>query len=399
VSDPFFELPGPRRFAQGLRDLLGRGTTVTVRLPAATAPPSLRRATLPGLRRDELRSVRLRDLGEGGSENHLAAQLASELGLEFPVGTPVDATSLATATSLGRTVVWVEVRPGDPPELVRRWLALVGRYADAVKNRAPSDRPTLVTAITGAFDGLPTGSDDQVEDVWWWGVLDRVDTLVHVAERTRSDRRIGPDLASMIVEVAAHDLDLADTLIERWDGDVTVACELLAAHAEQRGWNALKVPPMVGEHDRPPELGSAAWHAGALERWEPDGTQLHGACDGTLRATVESRIWRAQLQTVFPDLERLRRSLSSWVAENAALIPQAWADSDPKAMELGELKDLVEHVGVLRHDQTRREALRWATKARNDLAHLRPLDGSNLRRGRKLARDVLTADGLGGIRR
>lgn len=129
--------------------------------------------------------------------------------------------------------------------------------------------------------------------------------------------------------------------------------EILGDIRRQRGWD---------------KSGARDWLSGALDH-RGNAALLHAAA--APHEEVNRRIWRAQLEVLFPVLEVLRSDLARRYAARMALPARGGAQADFKGMDIG---PLVHQLRLLPSASPQdREVAEAMITARNALAHCEPV--------------------------
>jgi hypothetical protein len=239
-----------------------------------------------------------------------------------------------------------------------------------------------------AFAGGAT-SDIALTSTWWWGRIARWDVASHIASLTGQPRLAGvlDDVRTeSIVEIARWDLDLAELLADQWTGDPDELGVLLGERCRvPADGNPLKiaartrgfVTSLAGL--RPPDPLLGMWDNRLVDGWH----EQVNVSAYTLSETPEKLarvIWAAQARVFLPWIEERRTALYERVV--TTLGGQRFAEilrnrfdapvvSDA-SMEIGTL-DRVVRIAIGSSEPELCDVSRQLRKARNSLAHMRPL--------------------------
>lgn len=219
---------------------------------------------------------------------------------------------------------------------------------------------------------------------WWWGVVNRIDTELHLQRRS-SSQRLDPLHHAVLAETVAWDLDLADRLPPSVDCSADSIADYLDGNPSAtlgtlgrgtRSDESLTRPPAEGRVV-PPRSVRPDWDAGHLELW--DGRYRPRLTAESIAAELPRLTWRAQSRVLFPYLEEHRAELEELVLDHS---PPSTRTADEERVrpptELGPLWAKVRNDSVrIPADQKRR--LRAAVKVRNKLAHLETAPEGDLR--------------------
>jgi hypothetical protein len=94
-------------------------------------------------------------------------------------------------------------------------------------------------------------------------------------------------------------------------------------------------------------------------------------------------IWRGQVRGLLPRIEIERRNLAEWVYERRNWLTPSIAGRDVKSLEVSELVPVFE-IPDFRRDRGKAALARWLRWSRNQIAHLKILDASELEYARKI---------------
>lgn len=366
-------LPGPARYARSVRASLERGFSTCCVVPAHLLADA--------------------DWADG---LNAAADIAVDVIIDQPdrppsvvlheymqlgaTRTPAVAGDLASDERLHGRIFQVELAESGRRQM--EWVRFLTQFIAGVRTVGVGDRPRVVIICSHPVADSFTESNLLLDHHWWWGVLGRVDTTIHVSQAL-ADRPGDALTAESIVEVVGYDLDAGQSLADSWDGTL----EGLPTHlpAEQPvtavSGEALRYGTSV-DVGTPPHGCRAAWDAGAIERWDRYHAFLSPRFlhERAREDVLQTRIWRAQLREFMPMIDEERQRLERWIKT----IPLEREPDYP--LEIGPLSHLIKYDSKARlHvSRSRRDAAEWLRKARNLLAHrtiLRPefiLDGRRL---------------------
>jgi hypothetical protein len=260
-----------------------------------------------------------------------------------------------------------------------RWEGFVLPFLAAAKTMPAAERPRLVILSAAGIAAL-AGRDPLLGDVWWWGVLDRLDTAFHVKSQLTDT---GEDLRrDSIAEVAGFDLRLADHLAATWDGSAPTLSTSLRTFD---GFTPLDTQPLAALRpssaplDAPPASLLSAWEQGLVDRWDVFPAYWH-ACTLPSSAELRSRIWRAQVRALMPTIDEERARIENWLRRRVSGLP-----SDG-ALEPRDLYALLQKHPELKtwRGGHRKRLIYWLRDARNTLAHMGLLTPDEVERGWRL---------------
>lgn len=371
-------LPGPARFAAAIRSRLDRGGSVVVGLPGPLLGDD---AFVQGL----LRAIDYATdvvCDRQGPPRPLASLVAEQLGIDDIKPGPDATAALARhGTMAGRVLAVI----APEPKQCERWADFAQAFVAVAKTVPALERPRLIL-LGGAAVANAASRDPLLTDVWWWGVLDRLDTAFHVKTQLAD---AGDDLRrDSIAEVAGFDLRLADHLSSNWDGSLAdlgnwleqftgpgpnAAPELFGAGAP-----ALVVPNSK-QLGVPPAALLPMWELGQVDRWDSFPAYWH-ACTLPNPAQLSSRLWRAQVRALMPTIDEERARIEVWLRRQLGNVPSETA-LEPRDLYL--LLQKHPHLKTWRGGH-RKRLVYWLRDARNTLAHMGLLTPGEVAYGQRL---------------
>ncbi|MEV6393104.1 hypothetical protein, partial [Nocardia xishanensis] len=373
MDTDLWRLPGPRSYVEDISDGVERHIAAV--LPAALADSSLFADSLAVAIIDRIthRGVPARRVHPEDAKSVL--ETMHKLCWDPPSTIPdlLRHDELVGTVAVLSNVDLSESARDDLP----RFLERVERES---RSLPPSERLTIVTI--GSRQQLPTfagGATSEVgfTSVWFWGRISRWDVASHIAAFSRERRGgvIQDVRAETIVEVASWDLAVAEFLVENWSGDPVDLPEALGDAAlpipqKQAGWFGATEVTMV-----PPPAVLRAWDERVVDAWHE---RIHPGPSIALleRQKLDRIVWSAQARVLLPWIEQNRVRLHSEVRRDlgrnfAAHVDAVLPGHSPNGLiEIGPLERLVRTRGSLGYLY---QAARELKRARNALAHLRPL--------------------------
>lgn len=367
-------LPGPARFAVAVRAKLDRGYSPVAVLPSRVLSDN---AFCAGLIDAIDYSVDVIDDSENGARP-LASLIADRFSIrDIPVG-PDAPSALGRHEELrGRTLAVVVA---DDDQQNQCWSSFARPFVAASRTVSVAERPRLVILGSNSCAAVLADSDPLLSGIWWWGVLDRLDTALHLRRHLAE----GYDelLSDCIVEVAGFDLPLAEHLAGTWDGSATALSGVLASFTGAPPATPPRIEPLPHSStplSAPPADLLRLWNQGLVDRWDTFPAYLH-ACAVPTQADLRSRVWRAQIRALMPTIDEERARIEVWLRRLIKGLP------DDEVLEPGDLYALVQSHPYLKtwRGGHRKRLVYWLRDTRNTLAHLETLTPAEVTRGRRL---------------
>ncbi len=341
-----WDLPGAKRFIESACAPLRAGCSVVAQFPGEI-PAGFEEALIASL--GNILSV---------GRFHGSSSPFEDLCGRFTTGSRSRIRSLQELCEddgfLGR-LIWLE---GLDEESWPAWRAFLSRYAQASRSTPLLGRTLFVAPLADPAHCDPPATDVALVTRAWDGVPDELDLLLYANERLVQDS-VSPVLrdllATTVARVASWDFHCANRLLREGKRNILAPTEVLRAIAQEKGWTQ-ETP--VGW-----ESGTAS-QAGVVH-------PARAALDNPPRE-IERRVWGAQASVLLPRIETWRHDT---VEQNCfgvrGLMRRAgMEDVDPYKLEIGDLASLFEQRSARRGVRNRVRKLR---RARNALAHLRPL--------------------------
>lgn len=349
MSAAFWSLPGPNRFVSRVRSDVWAGKNVIV-TSKAFCPGGLLPALEAAIRENDL--ILWRPLVIGGMEEAPPPEAVGRRLCPDEMALGVTAARIATMAQLRGSVILIS---DVPRPRAADWALFVADYANIARNAA-EEPPQFLLCLQGFEDepGMRRAGVvvHHAEDSVWAS-----DTVCLVSARVadngcRLHRLVH---AAVAAELAGTDLELAERLAALGLRNLMRPQDTLSGRAREFGWHR------------------ATSDDQATERWQ-GRRRRHSAFEVLAGNTIEidRRIWRGEVQALFPLVEELRLQLVSQVRHLLRLpFKTEWGVvEDAEDLEVGPLYYL------LKQEQAPRPAVQLARilkSLRHDLAHLRPV--------------------------
>lgn len=371
--DGIWTLPGPARFARTAHDRLERGDSVLIGLPATICEDNDFAA---GLRQAVAIHFDIVIDASGPEDRPIASVVADKIGTELEPGRDA-AVRLANNPALeGRYIAFtVAGKPAD----TKPWTDFFRTFLAAARPIVAQDRPRFLI-VCGHGSATALAGTDPLAELWWWGVLDRFDTALHVQQKL-ADRENTELLRDAITEVAGYDLDLASYLARGWTGDASTLAATLGDYTGPE-WPSIPVrgqlPHSSTSWEAPPSQAVALWNAGLADAWDSFGMFLHPCSLSTQEQ--RQRIWRGQIRYLMPLIDEERARIEEWIRGEIRGLPKE------RIFEAGDLYSLLQDNPKLKNWRGghRKRLVYWLRDTRNALAHMTPLSPEDVAEGRRL---------------
>lgn len=349
----FWGLRGPSTFVDRIEQFVRDGLNVILRFPCG-APPGLERDL-----RDRLHGLFVwKSVGISDGNLSPAVFLHRQAFPDSRFNRAVTMTDLANTSAFRGRLVWIEgitLRDWD------RWSAALLEYAEACRNVDLRSRTLFVVPLTG--EAVAAESPEEVALVRWdfCGVVDSLDLFVFAlwnAPAGIHQREQRALLAHTVAEVAQWDYFLAMRLLSLPLSEALEPELTLREYARDQGWTP-ETPRRWERGTVDSQEGRSIVHSAAL------------AASGD-RRQIRRRIWAAQAGVLLPIVEEQRVRLLPHCLPylRRAMDIAGYSVDDPREIEIGRLRDLLERTNTPKWIMRQVRPLRVA---RNKLAHMEPL--------------------------
>ena len=286
--------------------------------------------------------------GQGGREFIVRSvcPTSDELPAEavaFALGSSgLTAQDLVCDLALQDHVALVELGPLADSEMTRnQWFAFLRRFLTQ-RTKSPCSLSIFLFASTGP------GDEPSFPIVRWGGRLKRLDTTIWADLHAPANRK---EPMARLAEALAVELGV-------WRLDI--AAQIAAAtHEDLLDIGGLLTEVQLRDSDAVDDFDGASTECtlNLLRRGET--------------ATVNHRIWRAQLRALFPWIEEIRQRVIERHRSRLAVTPQQ------REMGARTIEDIefggIAHQLAIKVPNTEYDLLRALARLRNDLAHHRPV--------------------------
>lgn len=335
-----WELSGAVRFLKAIGRSLNDGVSVIVRFPG-TMPLGFQDAIIKDVQ--GLNFVRFKCTSspfEGLCKKY-APSVLSNTG---------DLHGLCEHEGFRGKLIWLD---SVHPKVWQQWQEFLTKYAQVNRAMSSLGRTLFVVPLEGKPPEEPPKNDVTMETHDWSDVLDEMDLLFWANDRllqkgmNYSQRIL---LATTVAYIASWDFDIAMRLLDERPHVILSPCEMLRSVAKEKGWT-LHTPLDW-------QLGTASKsgieHAALASLEEPP-------------RTLQIRLWSAQAAVLLPQIESQRVKI---VRNNMSKFQRALQYKDPLDVELSELERSVWSRTYCKVHNN----VKYLLNARNNLAHLRPLE-------------------------
>jgi hypothetical protein len=346
-----WQLPGPRRFVDGVVADLEQGRSVVLLLPEhGPQGYDLRAAVERRWTEGEHGRIEGFTVDPGSSPLALLAER-----YPLPADVRLSIQGLFESERFPGRTLWLEGMCGSAWPA---WKAFLADYEHVARNQGLLMRTSFVVPLMGQIADDAPGADVGLAVHRWDDVLDGLDLLLLAGQLLRNrghSARLRELLASTVAQVALFDVEVADRLSAEPAERILAPLPLLEDVATERGWS----------RDTP-----RCWHLGSECRvtGEPRAHSALRAINGG----VERRIWRAQVGAMFPLMEEYRQSLVQKLRRHLRVPFETdfgGRVTDPGDLELGHVAHQVRRFSLPLAPADRAKLKEWVD-ARNALAHL-----------------------------
>lgn len=377
-------LPGPQRFINRTINTILEGRSPVLVLPSAAEPGGLMHALRQQVGAESLSCRTIDPAAVVKSEGPPASAFGHQLGVQAPApGVRERPERIAEDARVRGLTVLADLRAVPDGVDVQQWWRLLRTLTNVWRESTIADRGGVCTLARA--DQLPDGLSGDLDVLipvrWWWGIINRVDTILHAASLVDDDG--DPTKVAVLTEVAQFDLRLVTHLFEDWDLTLGGLAPALERYRRTVSLPCQAVHEVRCPLDQPAGEVVSAWAGGLQERW---GVNPHPANHAANDQAVDglelrSRVWAGQASVLLPEIERARWQLIRWIQSQPSSVRERLATNDWSTVEVTELKERIKSHATLRQDRQRLELSEWLSAARNDLAHLQPLEQARINRG------------------
>lgn len=362
----WWQLRGPSEFLRSIHHALTNGRNVVLFLPAF-APDGLQAALQEHLR------IGHRNLEDCTLAPSSQEDVAVQLIRKYLPGTDPElrwnANTLVQSDDFVDRIFWVDV--SDKGQW-QSWSSFIQTYAQACRERHEYERSVFIIAVHGVEPPLRPLEDVFLSQFVWRSCVDYFDILLFTAALTNYHNQSALEYqlrCALIAGLAVWDATLVDLLAPLSVEELLEPDFVLLDVARARGWDQL--PP-----------SAFAWEQGAINSLRNDHECVHSAImalDAGAR-TIDERIWRAQVSVLFPHIENQRRRFLAELGSQLRVPWQRPRGAIVACLEDLEIGDIAAQLNEERV-QTNGEQTSYIKKltwARNNLAHLKPLDAVDI---------------------
>lgn len=385
ANDVFWALPGPARYQRSLTRHLLDGRSLVISLPTGLDSRGLQTQVAHAARDAgfSFESYALPALLDG--DKAIGDALCCALGIEGGSAyAPANGALVASAPRLHGTVLWFSDTELLDDASRERWFRFLSDFGQAARNEQVEERPRVILPLN---QHVPQLDDLFFIRCWWWGVLGRGDVLCAL-DVLAEDIDVDVFLESAVTHVAAYDLDLLAWLLSHGFDDASSLGQTLRLYARETGLSEIAGRARVvlsgtfGGPGRvePPENLRDLWRAGAVQAMTRESIQMHPAVLALIEgdAAAERLLWEAQVRSLLPFIDRYRVRIIQYLDRRFGPAWAGWSGTGQTSgldFEIGELKFLWDRAPQLgRESEAKREFVVRLHRARNDLAHLRPVN-------------------------
>lgn len=364
MGNAWFNLPGPKLFADRIDQDLRQGVSVILSVPQ-------------GAHEDIVEGVRSNAEEHGEQWDDIVPSgrqpidtLFEQFVPDYAPGDVRNVERLVVQPSFQGRTVFVDGRHRDS---VGEWCNLLKDFAHAMRSVDSLDRSQFVFLMQGPRRESIPATDVLLREHRWDGLVDTTDALIlaHLLLRSRGWKPLRKDLAaSVCAEISQWDLGLCCEMASLPLKQLLEPRELLRAYSNRFQWD-------TGRQYSTDE----AWRLGAAQTVH--GVSVYHSAfffKAGAEEVIKNRLWSAHLKVAYPVIERRRQDILS---RYGALIDLPHVDRDGR--QVTSLEDM--EIGSIAYqfvrnretvDHRLRRIVRALSRARNQLAHMEPLDTATI---------------------
>ena len=303
-------------------------------------------------------------------------------------------------------VLFIDGFEGSCEDTRLAWLRFIVRWAQLCKEKNTSSLPdsTIPPAIclltNGKFVPYPLPRTDLFLNIHvWWSIPTILE--LRLLCRLASNQNSGVSrhwMESIVPELSGSNLRLADFI---WNWEINTHVDLvdsLNCYAENQNWDLVEIKEVSQRYFSrqttynddfwwsSPDLYKAWAHE--FVHWTPEyGFELSSAVLAVLnrREDLDHRIWRGQVGTLLPELDKTRLKLCEHLNRSYGFDwPYKWYEPEtereqidvkisPLSCQWGHLSFLL-HSRELYSKRDFKQLARFSSNIRNKLAHYKPIE-------------------------
>lgn len=373
-----WHLPGPQRFVEEIGRAIEANQHVVVALPSTVTAQDVCLRVAEWLRRFKYGILTRVDVDTSQTPE-------ANLGLALGTTRYRTLEKLLRYEEAPSRVIALCVGQLDP-ERSRQWLDFIRRLADASHH---VDWAPYQLLLVGGVDWVDTPCDTHLSMCVWWGVCSPLDVDIMLGESLPADfsqravhalwirslcRGLVPDDPNLVPHVAdgmpRTIAEIRSLLAGFGEREGRVAHRAPASTYGELGFLDVRCPPFPKDAD-----SRRAWSVGALN-WVPGlGRETHVLSVLSDESEIFRRVWRGQLDVLFPLVERVRQWLldrlsSRWGCDWSRVLVDdlCVVERDAADFEIGPLARYLSRANRRGVRSLATVARRWRD-VRNALAH------------------------------
>lgn len=293
----FWKLPGPSRFIETIQNAINAGKNVLVLFPEHSPSHFLKVIKEPLSESSELAwsQFHSEEFTEEKSPTHF---LIDKFVAQFPKNTLRNCANLCQQSQFQSRLICIDF---FSEHAWQAWKKFLKEYEPACQEQPLLQRTLFLILLNGSLAINPPPANEYLIPCCWDGFIDEIDMMVYSSSHLQSKE--APSLhnrlkISILTQLSLWDPKLCLRLLKEPLQQLCEPSSMLKDFAQKRGWDQ-----EIGNEDK-----NKLWYLGCLQKIEGQ-EQYHSAYLAQINADdeIKRRIWRAQIQVLFPYLEEQRQ--------------------------------------------------------------------------------------------
>jgi hypothetical protein len=297
----FWKLPGADRFIESIQKSLKSGKNVVLLFPQHPPPDFLKTVKTPFSETCELEWHQVQPQENGTLSSPPIHFLIDHFVSAFPENSLKNVSNLCKQKTFQSKLISCHF---SSKSQWSSWKEFFTEYGLLSQNQPLLQRTLFLIVLTGSLSADPPPLNAGLLHCRWDGFIDEIDMMVYSSSHLQNEGKLPPLhkrlKISLLTQLSLWDAELCNVLLKE---PLSVLCDpllLLKKFAQQRQWDQLPAT----------QDSATLWSWGVLQTME--GTEYyHSAYLAQIDAIdeIKRRLWRAQIQVLFPYLEEQRQKL------------------------------------------------------------------------------------------